>query len=269
MPGAATVAANAGVDLAVAARALSAFDTEYPGIARFADHVSRLREIVTPLGRRLPLNRDRSYIGINYYIQSAARDIFVQAMFRLVAAGLMDHLWLPVHDEIIVSVRDADTWEVARVMEAIMASEFMGVPITANATILGERWHEKPAALALQQTFIREVVVAWWWRYRINSDLVAEHHGSPDTAESKVDKHQAQRRHFMGEVPSRRGRGSSRTVKEISALGNSRGEGLTLLSAYTHTAGDPEQGAASDCADRVFRSAIPQCSPSSPVAWSD
>ena len=54
----------------------------------------------------------------------------------------MDHLWLPVHDEIIVSVPDADTWEVARVMEAIMASDFMDVSITATATILGERWHK-------------------------------------------------------------------------------------------------------------------------------
>ena len=58
--GAATVALNAGVEIAVAARALSAFDTEYPGIARFADQVGRLREIITPLGRRLPLDRDRS-----------------------------------------------------------------------------------------------------------------------------------------------------------------------------------------------------------------
>ena len=63
-------------------------------------------------------------------------------MFRLAAAGLKDHLWLPVHDEIIVSVPGQDTREVARVMEAVMASEFIGVPITANATILGERWHK-------------------------------------------------------------------------------------------------------------------------------
>ena len=77
--GAATVAANAGVELAVAQRALRAFDAEYPGIRRFAHRVRGLREIITPSGRRLPLDRDRSYIGVNYYIQSTARDIFVQA----------------------------------------------------------------------------------------------------------------------------------------------------------------------------------------------
>ena len=60
----------------------------------------------------------------------------------------MDHLWLPVHDEIIVCVPEQDTREVARVMEAVMASDFMGVPITANATILGERWHKYPRTLA-------------------------------------------------------------------------------------------------------------------------
>ena len=110
--------------------------------AGFAARVSRHCEIVTPLGRRLPLDRDRSYIVVNYYIQSTARDIFVQALFRLAAAGLMDHLWLPIHDEIIVSVPEQDTREVARVMEAVMASDFLGVPITATATILGERWHK-------------------------------------------------------------------------------------------------------------------------------
>ena len=56
----------------------------------------------------------------------------------------MDHLCLPIHDEIIVSVPAPDTQQVARVMEAVMASDFMGVPITATATatILGERWHK-------------------------------------------------------------------------------------------------------------------------------
>ena len=54
----------------------------------------------------------------------------------------MDHFWLPVHDEIIVSVPAADTWKVARGIEAVMASDFLGVPITANATILGDRWHK-------------------------------------------------------------------------------------------------------------------------------
>ena len=39
---------------------------------------------------------------------------------------------------------EQDTQQVARVMEAIMASDFMGVPMTATATatILGERRHK-------------------------------------------------------------------------------------------------------------------------------
>jgi hypothetical protein len=31
-------------------------------------------------------------------------------------------------------------------METVMAGDFMGLPVTANATILGERWHKEPAA---------------------------------------------------------------------------------------------------------------------------
>ena len=73
---------------------------------------------------------------------ATAGDVSAQARFRLAAAGLKDHLGLPIHDEIIVSVPGQDTREVARVMGTIMASDFMGVPITANTTILGERWHK-------------------------------------------------------------------------------------------------------------------------------
>ena len=51
-----------------------------------------------------------------------------------------------------------------------------------------------------------------WWRYRVNPDLVAERHGSPDTAQLKADKHQAQRRRYWRGMASARGDG--RVVRE-------------------------------------------------------
>ena len=51
-----------------------------------------------------------------------------------------------------------------------------------------------------------------WWRCRVNHDLVAEHHGIPDTAQLKAAKHQAQRRRYWLRITSRRTGG--RVVRE-------------------------------------------------------
>lgn len=138
--GSKAVAQQCGVTVNQAKQAIAAFDNEYPGIAAYAEASAKKDVIVTRLGRRLPLDSERSYIGVNYAIQSEARDVFAQGMLRLAEAGFREHLFLPVHDEVIVSVPQEDADAAARAMETIMLDELDGVPITANAKILGHRW---------------------------------------------------------------------------------------------------------------------------------
>lgn len=140
--GAPAVAQQCGVPLRVAEKALAEFDAAFPKVAAFAAEASGMDEVTTPLGRTLPLDKKRSHIGVNYAVQSTARDVFAMAMLRLADAGFRDYLWLPIHDEVIVSVPEGDADEAAKAMADIMADELDGVPIAAEAKVLGRRWRK-------------------------------------------------------------------------------------------------------------------------------
>lgn len=140
--GAGAVAQQCGVSRDIAEAATEAFDATYPRLARYVRDVSGREEVVTSIGRRLPLDGQRGHIGINYAVQSEARDVFASALLRLDDAGLGDHLWLPVHDEVIVSVPENSAEEAARLMETVMFTDFRGVPVTAQAKVLGRRWRK-------------------------------------------------------------------------------------------------------------------------------
>src|SRR5690606_34093468 len=90
--GAATLARQAGVDVSVAKEAKSLFAEGFPGIKKFGKRLQRQadfgrREVVTPTGRRLPLDRDRTYAATNYICQSTARDVIAQAILDIHDAG--------------------------------------------------------------------------------------------------------------------------------------------------------------------------------------
>ena len=137
------VAIQTGVSERTAQRALDAFDANFPGIKAWAKRLGQQTEVVTPLGRRLPIDPQRSYAAVNYAVQSDSRDLFMLAGIRLADAGLGPHLWLPVHDEWIVEVPEQDGEEVANLMTELMTFELPnGVPVTATGEVLGPRWRK-------------------------------------------------------------------------------------------------------------------------------
>lgn len=143
--GVATIARQTGVTEAQAKRAVAAFDTTYPGVRRFAQKMGARIEngqhrFKTVTGR--PLIVDRPWAGINYQVQSPARDIMAQGVLNLFDAGLGDALRLVIHDEVVVSVPEADVEEAGRAVEKCLNRTFLGVPITAEAEDLGERWRK-------------------------------------------------------------------------------------------------------------------------------
>src|SRR5690606_37913030 len=95
-------------------------------------------------GRRTAVDPNRTYANTNYHIQGAARDVFADALLRLRATGWGDALWLVIHDEIILQVREEQAEEACRALEAAMNSTFMGVPIIAEAEVIGTRWGRLP-----------------------------------------------------------------------------------------------------------------------------
>lgn len=146
--GVATLARQTGAPPEAVARARSAYLTEFPEITRYSRRLQRRaeygkKEVITPAGRHLPLDRDRLYAAVNYVVQSTARDLLAQSIVNLFDKGLGDHLLLPVHDEIVAQAPEAEAQDFARELSDAMtvpADDFYGVEITSEAKVLGRSW---------------------------------------------------------------------------------------------------------------------------------
>ncbi|MFB6955262.1 DNA polymerase [Streptomyces niveus] len=143
--GAQTISRQSGAPIEDVQRALRAYDKLYPEIRRAASRWQREAfqtgmVSISATGRRLPLDRDRTYAVTNYMCQSAARDVLGQSMLNAESAGLLEHCRLPIHDEILASAPRKEAEEIAREFERCMTWELFGVPITAEAEIGGRSW---------------------------------------------------------------------------------------------------------------------------------
>jgi DNA polymerase-1 len=143
--GAETIARQTGADEDTVRAALRQYDRVYPEIRKFSQREQRaarangmVTETVT--GRRLPLDRDRTYAVVNYQVQSAARDVLGQAMIEMEHAGLLPYLRLPIHDEVVASAPKGEAEEIARAIEKCMTMDLFGVRIDAEAEIGGRSW---------------------------------------------------------------------------------------------------------------------------------
>lgn len=149
--GAASLSQQTGAPLAQVKEAVAAYDEAYPEVNAFSRRLQRLArygrsEVVTPSGRHIPLDRDRTYACVNYMVQSTARDVIAGALLRMDEAGLGDYILLPIHDETLGQAPAADAEEIVRAVAACMTTEFRGVLIEADADpaecIKGASWGE-------------------------------------------------------------------------------------------------------------------------------
>ncbi|WP_328950457.1 DNA polymerase [Streptomyces sp. NBC_00184] len=140
-----TIARQTGATEAEIARAVAEYDRVFPEIKRASSRWQREARAtglvtVSVTGRRLPLDRHRTYAVVNYQCQSAARDVLGQAMINMRDAGLLEYMKLPIHDEIVFSAPKADAKDIAREFEKCMTMDLYGVPVTAEADIGGRSW---------------------------------------------------------------------------------------------------------------------------------
>jgi DNA polymerase-1 len=143
--GAATISRQTGAPIEDVRRAMAAYDRVYPEIKRMSNRLQREAYEtgmvhVSVTGRRLPLDRDRTYAVVNYGVQSAARDCLGQSLINMEEAGLLDTMRLPIHDEVLCSVPQAEAKEYARQIEQCMTFDLYGVPIEAEAEIGRRSW---------------------------------------------------------------------------------------------------------------------------------
>ena len=143
--GAQNIARQAGVDVATAKAAVSGFDRAYSTLARYGKGLARAaefgrKEVVTPSGRHLPLDRDRLYAALNAMVQSTARDVLAQAIVDLYDKGMTDGLLLPIHDELLFSLPRDSASDDARSIANVMDRDFFGVPLISDVEIGGPTW---------------------------------------------------------------------------------------------------------------------------------
>lgn len=128
------LAEQAHVDFPTARRVLDGFAKTYPAVARYskklAAEAGRCGYIITPMGRKLPVDSSRSYSALNYMIQSSSRDVTCRALIRLHESGFTPYLRLPIHDEIVASLPAGKAqWgadEIGRLMAEQMGPVLIG-----------------------------------------------------------------------------------------------------------------------------------------------
>lgn len=150
--GPARVAAAIGGSFGEAEKLIEQLFRGYRGLKRYIAKVSKESLILSKSGRRTAVDPDRSYANLNYHIQGTARDVFADALLRLHESDWGDALWLVIHDEIILQVREDEAAQACAALEAAMTTTFLGVPITAEAKVLGARWGRLPDTTTTEET---------------------------------------------------------------------------------------------------------------------
>ncbi|MDH6625780.1 DNA polymerase-1 [Streptomyces sp. LBL] len=143
--GAKTIAAQTGLTMAAAQDAVRGYKRTYPRLARYIKQLQGkvIRNgytLRTPSGRRLVFDRDAAYASFNGEIQSTARDIFAQGMLEIYERGLIPHVLLPVHDEIVADAPEREAETVAKEIGEAMASTIRGIPIDTDPDVGGQSW---------------------------------------------------------------------------------------------------------------------------------
>lgn len=114
----------------------------WPGLKRKGNALAREAQrkgyITTWTGRKLPVDQNRLYSAMNYYVQSGCRDVTVHAMIRLYDAGFLPHMRLAIHDELLFS--GPDDPDFAREVERIMSTTIGRLEIPAEATVGSRSW---------------------------------------------------------------------------------------------------------------------------------
>ncbi|MER7987010.1 DNA polymerase [Streptomyces noursei] len=133
-----------GVSEVEAKKAVKAFWETYPGVKRLADRLQREARrtgfIYTGTGRRIPVDRDRIYAALNYFIQSTSRDITARALIELDRHGYTECVRLPIHDELVFSFPEDRAAELAEKTARIMEMTVRGLMVPVDAEIGQQSW---------------------------------------------------------------------------------------------------------------------------------
>lgn len=139
------IARGVGVSEAVAQQIIDALDTTLPELASWSAQVrdsvkAGRNRFVTYSGRTVWMPTDRPYAAPNYCIQGTARELLVDTLLRWEDTPWGGAVLLPVHDELVVMVPEADAEAATAALVDAMTTDLMGVPIVAAASPASFAW---------------------------------------------------------------------------------------------------------------------------------
>ncbi|HEX7038671.1 MAG TPA: DNA polymerase, partial [Trueperaceae bacterium] len=142
-----TLAAQAGVSESVAASAVDVLDAMTPGLAAWSRMIRESikhgrTQFPSYAGRVIHFPPDYPHKGPNYAIQGTARELLVDALLRWDATRWGGGVVLPVHDEIVAMVPEADAEQATAALVQCMTTELFGVPIVAEASAPARAWQD-------------------------------------------------------------------------------------------------------------------------------
>jgi DNA polymerase I-like protein with 3'-5' exonuclease and polymerase domains len=131
-----------GMDWASADALVRANKSTYKGIQGFNKRLQaearKFGYITTWTGRRLPVDEGHEYAAQNYFVQSGCRDLTAHAMIRLYDAGYVEHMRLPIHDEILFSLPNDQ--DMINDVIRLMSTKVGPLDIPAEAKIGSKSW---------------------------------------------------------------------------------------------------------------------------------
>lgn len=117
-----------------------AFKRTFPGLAQYFRELSYQEYIDLPNGFRVPVDPKRRYSAGNYAMQTTARYMHSDMILKLAHAGFAEHLWLTVHDEIILHIEPKEVRETERLIDRLMLAEIGGVTIPVERQTPNRNW---------------------------------------------------------------------------------------------------------------------------------
>jgi DNA polymerase I-like protein with 3'-5' exonuclease and polymerase domains len=145
--GVAAIARGVGVEDHVAQAIIDALDASFPTLAQWSrmvrDSVQAGRtQFRTYSGRVVYLDQELPHKAPNYLIQGTARELLIDALVRWSATRWGEAVLLPVHDELVVVVPEAEALEAQAALVECMTSDLFGVPIVAEADAPTFSWQD-------------------------------------------------------------------------------------------------------------------------------
>lgn len=146
--GMAQFARTAKISQQAAQEFMDSYAAMFPGVAKFMnDMIGKARTngyVETKWGRRVPVEKGKEYVAVNYYCQpTATADLIKLKIHELSCAGLGDYLLIPIHDEVLLEVPEEDKDDVKHEVDRVMTeTELFDCPLTASGDLY-RRWGDK------------------------------------------------------------------------------------------------------------------------------